>query len=121
MIIDFNPKDRTKLIKVAEGRLANPIAAMNAAKLYGNKEIKQLTEAFNRFYDEIKNLAIVDAVDFGESMKFMVDDAITNLYEPLINAGNAEGLSDESYNTLRVQIFAAIMEKYKIDLSKVDV
>ena len=120
MIIDFNEQiklNKRSNVKINTNNL-KPDEIDNIieqAKNYGNDEIKKLEDAFDDFYKEIKNLAIVEAMEFEEMLKaLIINDTVNNLYKPLINAEYVKNLNKDFYNQLRLQIYSSIIKKYNL-------
>lgn len=118
MIIDFDPINRTQSLRDSKKKQPSmKIETIEEAKKHGNIELKKLEEISSKYIDEINELAIVDAVKFGESISFMVNDAIQHLYKPIINSDKRVCSSEKSYNEIRLQIFSSLIKKYDIEIN----
>jgi hypothetical protein len=81
------------------------------AKQNGLDEMEKFTVAYEKFRQEVKDLAIYkEAVN---QIEHAVDSLTDNVIKPVLLGQELYGVPEHIYNTIRLDIFKSLIDKYE--------
>lgn len=109
--IKFGDKSVPVLDKEAKAK-----QQIEQAKVNGLKEMDTFTIAYEKFHQEVKDLAIYkEAV---KQIEHAVDSLTDNVLKPVLLGEAIYGVPEHIYKNIRLDVFKALIEKYEGDKSK---